>query len=103
MGPVLIAGLAFLSVTSVVFVLWWVFTSERALQARLTPQGQSTADSSPTLLRTDGLARFPLMEQLSVALPWIRRLEQLTEEAGWTGRSGQALGLIVLFAIIGGV
>lgn len=103
MGPVLIAGITFLTVTSVILALWWAFASERALRARLAPSGETTAGSPSTSLRTVGLDRSPLMEQITAVVPWARKLEQLTEQAGWAGKSGRALGLIVLFAVTGGV
>ncbi len=103
MGPVLIAGLTFLTVAGVILALWWAFASERALRARLAPPGQTIAGSPPTLFQTAVSDRFPVMEQITAALPWIRNLERLTQQAGWEGKSGLALWLIVLFAVIGGV
>jgi tight adherence protein B len=44
-----------------------------------------------------------LVGQLAAALPWIRQLERLTEQAGWAGKADRALWLIVIFAAIGGV
>jgi tight adherence protein B len=103
MGPVLIAGLTFLTVASVILALWWVLASQRELRVRLTPAGETAVDSRPTPLGSAILGRFPLMEQLVAVFPWIQRLEQLTEQAGWTGGSGRALGLIAVSAAIGGV
>ncbi len=103
MNPVLLAGLTFLAVTGVILALWLILAEERALQTRLAPTGRTTADSPLTLIRTTVLDRFPLMEQIAAALPWMRKLERLTEQAGWERRSGRALWLIVLFAVIGGV
>ncbi len=102
MSPVLLGGLAFLSVTGVILALWWVVASERALQTRL-PRGAVTADSSLTVTRTAVSDRFPLMDQMATVMPWVRQLEQLTWQAGWEGKSSRALWLILLFAVIGGV
>jgi len=102
MGPFLIAGLAFLTVTSVILGLWWAFASERALRARLASPGATTADSESSLLRKPVLNRSQVMEAL-FALPGMRHLERLAEQAGWEGGAGRALGWIVLFAAIGGV
>jgi tight adherence protein B len=103
MGPVLIAGLAFLTVTLVVLGLWWAFAPERALRARLARPGETTADAPATILRTAASGRSPVLEQIIAAFPWMRQLERLAEQAGWEGRAAQALGLIALFAAVGGV
>lgn len=103
MEPVLIAGLAFLTVTSVIITLWWVVASQRELRVRLTSAGKTSADSGPITVRSATLDQFPLMEKLAAAFPWMQRLERLTEQAGWPGSLGRVLGLIVVFAVIGGV
>ncbi len=100
MNPFLLAGLAFLSVTGIILALWWVLASERALQARLA-RGQVTAGSASTLSQTAILD--PLLKQIAAVFPGMRQLEQLTEQAGWQGKSIRALGLILLFAVLGGV
>ncbi len=100
MSPVLLAALTFLSVTGVMLTLWWVLASERAVQARLV-RGQVTADSTSTPSRTAALD--PLLKQIAAVIPWMRQLERLTEQAGWEGKANRALGLILLFAVIGGV
>ncbi len=102
MSPVLLAGLAFLTVTGVVLALWWVVALERELQTRLA-RGQMTAGSRLTVSREAVLDRFPFMEQMGTVFPWIRQLERLTEQAGWEGKTSRALWLIVLCAVIGGV
>ena len=103
MGPVLIAGLTFLTVASVILGLWWAFASTRTLRARLAHPGETAADSPATFLRASDSDRSPVPEQLFTTLPWLRRLQRLTEQAGWQGRASQALGLIVVFAVLGGV
>ncbi len=103
MGPVLIAGLAFLTVTAVILGLWWAFAPERALRARLARPGETTFDAPETLLRATATERSPLWAQLRAAVPWLRHLERLTEQAGWEGKAGRALGLIVAFVILGGL
>jgi tight adherence protein B len=101
MGPVLLAGLSFLTVTGVIIALWWLVASERGLQTRLA-QGQATADSL-NVSQAAVFDRFPFLEQMGAVFPWVRQLERLTEQAGWEGKTGRALWLIVLFAVIGGV
>ncbi len=73
MNPVLIAGLAFLTVTSVILGLWWVYASESALRARLAPPGATTAASPEALLRAPAAGSTGL-EQLFTSLPWLRSL-----------------------------
>ncbi len=46
---------------------------------------------------------FPLMKSIATVFPWMRQLERLTEQAGWQGKSGRALALIVCFAVAGGL
>jgi tight adherence protein B len=43
------------------------------------------------------------MQWITAVFPVMRQLERLTEQAGWPGKSGRALGLIVSFAAAGGV
>jgi len=103
MGPVLTAGLAFLTVTSVILGLWWAFASERALRARLARPGEATADSPEVVVRRGAATGSPGLEQIAGALPWIRSLDRLVEQAGWEGKLGRALALIALCAAVGGV
>ena len=102
MNPVLIAGLAFLTVTSVILGLWWVYASESALRARLAPPGETAAASPESLLRAPAAGSGGL-EQLFTSLPWLQNLKRLAEQAGWEGRASRALVLIILFAVGGGV
>lgn len=102
MSPVLIAGLAFVTVTSLILGLWWVYASENALRARLARPGEMTVASPEAVLRTTAAGPMGL-EQLSASLPWLRSLKTLAEQAGWEGRAGRALVFIVLCAVIGGV
>ena len=85
MNPVLIAGLAFVTVTSVILGLWWVYASESALRARLARPGETTAASPETLLRPP-VAGSTGLEQL-FSLPWLGNLKRLAEQAGWEGRA----------------
>jgi tight adherence protein B len=103
MGPVLIAGLGFLTVVSVILGLWWAFASERALRARLARTGEAAYDAPETILRRGAVGRSTALDQLAAVFPWIRRLGQLVEHAGWEGKLGRALALIALCAAIGGI
>ncbi len=69
MNPVLIAGLAFVTVTFVILGLWWLYTSESALRARLAPPGEMTAASSETLLRAPAAGSVGL-EEFFTSVPW---------------------------------
>jgi tight adherence protein B len=103
MNPVLIAGLAFVTVTSVILGLWWVYASESALRARLARPGEMTVDSPEALLRAPAADRSFGLGQIFLSLPWLRSLERLVEQAGWEGRTGRVLGWIIAFAVVGGV
>jgi tight adherence protein B len=43
------------------------------------------------------------LDQISAVVPWIRSLERLVEQAGWEGKLGRAVALMVLCAAVGGV
>jgi tight adherence protein B len=103
MDPILIAGLACLIAAGIVVAIWWALTAEMELRARLALPRRMPGASPVMLLRTAAADRFPLLAQIAAAFPWIRRLERLTEQAGWAGRSGEALGVIAAFTVIGGV
>ena len=103
MGPVLVAGLSFVVVAGLIFALWWAFVSERegALQARMTSRGMGTAASASSVLTTTARDLSPL-GKFATFVPGMRQLEELTEQAGWHGKSDRALALIALFTFVGG-
>jgi tight adherence protein B len=102
MDLLLLAGMTFVTVTSVILAIWWIIASGEAMRARLAAQGPPVAPG-PTVLRFTDPPRFPLLVRMTAALPWAGRLHRMIDRAGWAGRSGEALGLIILWAVFGGV
>jgi tight adherence protein B len=103
MNVMLVTGLTFVAVTAIVFVILAMLAARGQVRARLAPQSLAPGAGALTVLRDAVQQRFPWLEQMATRLPWARPLKQLTEQAGWEGRSGQALGLILLAAVVAGL
>ena len=101
MNPLVVAGLTFLTVAGIIVAMWWVFSSEYAVRARLASPGAAPSAAAPTVLRTATPTPLPLVAQIATALPLARRLERLAEQAGWPGGARKVLGLMILLACVG--
>jgi len=103
MGPMLVAGLVFVTVVGGILGLWWTLTSEEAMRGRLAPQAATSFDAPAGELRAGASDRFPVFTRIAAALPITRGLQRLAEQGGWAASSGDVLGLMILLAIVGGV
>ncbi len=101
MSVILISGIVFAAVVGLVLAIWWAVTSSAALRARLAAQGPTVAGVDPSVLRTESEERFPTLAGLANAFPFSRGLDRLTDQAGWTGKTGEALALIILLGAVG--
>jgi len=99
---ILVGALVFVAVVGLVVAIWWALASGSVVRARLAPQGPMTAEVAASILRTVPQGRFPLLSQITALLPVGQKLERLTEQAGWRGQAGAALGAIIALGIAGG-
>ena len=104
MESLLVSGSVFLAVTTIILVFWWVFAAQGALRERLTASGAATGQAASTILREGApSASLPLLKELSAALPFMQRLEHLTDQAGWPGKGSVVLLPMLGLALCGGM
>ena len=101
MNLVVLAGMTFVSVVGLVLAVWWAFASGQAIRSRLAPQGETTVRGIPTILRTESIPTFEVLDQVIHRLPGGQQLKQLTERAGMAGRSREIVGGAILLAGLG--
>lgn len=103
MSLILITGLTFVTVGAFALAIAAVVSARAQVRSRLAPAVRTTGVAAPSVIRQDHPPRFGWLPQLATKLQLMQSLDRLTEQAGWRGRSGLALGLIALFASVGGV
>ncbi len=103
MSLILITGLTFVTVGAFALAVAAVVNARAQVRTRLAPAVPTTGVAAPSVIRQDHRRRFGLLPKLATKLQLTQSLDRLTEQAGWKGKSGRALGLIVLFASVGGV
>jgi len=103
MSLILITGLTFVTVGAFALAIAAVVSARAQVRIRLAPAVPKTDVAAPSVIRRDHPRRFGWLPQLATSLQLSQSLDRLTEQAGWKGRSGLALGLMALFASVGGV
>ncbi len=103
MSLILITGLTFVTVGAFALAIAAVVNARAQVRTRLAPAVPATGVAAPSVIRQDHRRQFGWLLQLATKLQLTQSLDRLTEQAGWKGRSGLALGLIALFASVGGV
>ncbi len=103
MSLILITGLTFVTVGAFALAIAAVVSARAQVRTRLAAAVPKTGVPSPSVIRQDHRSRFGWLPQVATKLQLMQSLDRLTEQAGWKGRSGLALGLIALFASVGGV
>jgi tight adherence protein B len=103
MSLILIIGLTFVTVGAFALAIAALVSARAQVRSRLAPAVPTTGVAAPSVIRQDHPPRFGWLLQLATKLQLMQSLDRLTEQAGWKGRSGLALGLIALFASVGGV
>ncbi len=103
MSLILITALTFVTAGAFALAVAAVVNARAQVRTRLAPAVPTTGVAAPSVIRQDHRRRFGLLPQLATKLQLTQSLDGLTEQAGWKGRSGRALGLIALFASVGGV
>ncbi len=103
MSLILITGLTFVTVGAIALAIAAIVNARAQVRTRLAPAVPKTGVAAPSVIRQDHRSRFGWLPQVATKLQLMQSLDRLTEQAGWKGRSGLALGLIALFASVGGV
>jgi tight adherence protein B len=103
MDAILVAALSFLTVGGIILAIWWVLGGEGAIRARLASLQPGQSISAPMILRAEMAERLSSKLWLRTGQSWLRRLETLTEQAGFGSRSAEALGSILVSGGISGI